>query len=919
VLFGRLAGAQRVVQVSAPAGSGKTVLVRSWIAEAGLAERAAWIPVDSRERDPRRFWISVADALRGTAAGSALVRPLTASPDLDGWAVVERLLTDLAPLADRVWLVIDDAHNLGPEVLAQLELLVLRAPLELRFVLATRHDLRLGLHRLRLEGELTEFRADDLRFSVAEARALFGAARVQVPERVLARLHERTEGWAAGLRLAALSLAGGADPERFAAEFSGSERTVADYLLAEVLDRQSEQVRRLLLRTSLLERVNGDLADRLTGACGGERILQDLERAGAFVVSVDAARSWFRYHRLFAGLLQLELRRTEPGEVTALHSAAAEWLARHGHPMEAVRHAQAAEDWGLARRLLSDYWPHEYLSGRDSTLGELLARFPRGTVAGDAELTAVKVASDLSRGSLDEAGRDLALAAGALASMPADRRGRVQVLLSVLRFSLARRRMDIPAAAEEAQSLLARLKAADAARLGLGEDLRATALISLGTAEIWAFHFEDAEQHLEQGVDLARRIGRPYLEFMGLTYWAHGLMLFRPEGPLPIRARQAVELAERHGWGEDPLAGIAYAVLGGVLLYQGRLADAEPWLERAERTLRTEAEPAAGMSLRFARGVLEVARGRYPQALSALEGAENLAGQLVRPHLMVASIRTRMVQALVRAGQAGRAAAILTGTDENERANAEARTAAAALQLAGDDPQAAADVLAPVLDGSVPGVRQVSMITALLLQAAARDALGDRAASGRALEQALDIAESTGILLPFLLDPLPTQLERHRTAYPVLLAQILALLAAARGPEGSPREAEGVWGERFPPNSRGARGGGQSPHERGGLGGAPPRLTEPLTDSEARILRYLPTHLTAQEVASELSVSVHTVTTHMRHLYAKLGVHRRRQAVEHARALGLLAPAPWGSSDTRAGRESQELCDARLQGQAPGS
>jgi LuxR family maltose regulon positive regulatory protein len=382
-------------------------------------------------------------------------------------------------------------------------------------------------------------------------------------------------------------------------------------------------------------------------------------------------------------------------------------------------------------------------------------------------------------------------------------------------------------------------------------------------------------------------------------------MLFRADGLLPTRACQAVELAERHGWGEDPLAGIAYTVLGGVLLYQGRLADAEPWLERAERTLRTEAEPAAGMSLRFARGVLEMARGRYPQALSALEGAENLAGLLVRPHLMVASIRTRMVQALIRAGQAGRAAAILTGPDENERASAEARTAAAALQLAEDDPQAAADVLAPVLDGSVPGVRQVSVITALLLQAAARDALGDRAASGRALERALDIAESTGILLPFLLDPLPTQLERHRTAYPVLLARIRELFAHPLVPSGGPG---GVWGERFPPKSR------------GGLGGiVPPGLAEPLTDSEARILRYLPTHLTAQEIARELSLSVHTVTTHMRHLYAKLGVHRRRQAVEHARALDLLAPAPWGSSDTRAGRESQELCDARLQGQAPGS
>ena len=649
-LFRRLAEAERVVQISAAAGSGKTVLVRSWIAEAGLAERAGWVPV-GQERDPRRFWVGVADALRGTTAGAALVRPLTAAPDLDCWAVVERLLTDLAPLADRLWLVIDDAHDLGPgEVLAQLELFVLRAPPQLRFVFATRHDLRLGLHRLRLAGELTELRADDLRFSVAEARALFDAAGVQVPADALARLHERTEGWAAGLRLAALSLAGHEDPEQFAAEFSGSERTVADYLLAEVLDRQSEQVRLLLLRTSLLERVNGDLADLLTGASGGERILQDLERAGTFVVSLDPARSWFRYHRLFADLLQLELRRTEPGEAAALHRVAAHWLAGHGYPMEAVRHAQAAEDWGLAARLLSDHWPDEFLSERGSALDELLARFPCGTIAADAELTAVRVAGELVRGSLTEAGRNLTLAASTLASVPADRRGRVQVLLSVLRFFLARRRMDFPVVVQEAQRLLELMKTADAARLGLGEDLRAAALISLGTAEIWALRGEDAERHLEQGIALARRIGRPYLELTGLTHRAHGMLLFRPDELQPTRAWQAVQLAERHGWGEEPLAGMAYAVLGGVLLYQGRLADAEPWLEHAERTLRTEVEPAAGMSLRYARAVLEMARGRYAQALAGFGAADKLAAELVRPHAIVTSMRARMVQALVRAG-----------------------------------------------------------------------------------------------------------------------------------------------------------------------------------------------------------------------------------------------------------------------------
>ncbi|HEX6521099.1 MAG TPA: hypothetical protein VF070_13995 [Streptosporangiaceae bacterium] len=300
---------------------------------AGLAGRAAWVPIGRDERDPQRFWLSVLGALRRTSAGAGLVRPVTAAPNLDGWAITERLLKDLAPLAESVWLVIDDVHELGgAEALRQLELLVMRAPAELRFVLATRHDLRPGLHRLRLEGELTEIRAPDLQFTAEEARALFAAAGVQLTEQALGLLYERTAGWAAGLRLAALSLSGHPDPGRFAAEFSGSERTVAGYLVAEVLDRQDEQARRLLLRTSMLERVNGELADLLTGGSDGEAILQDLEEAGAFVVSLDAGRSWFRYHHLFAGLLQLELRRTAPGEVTALHSAAAGWFAEHGFP-----------------------------------------------------------------------------------------------------------------------------------------------------------------------------------------------------------------------------------------------------------------------------------------------------------------------------------------------------------------------------------------------------------------------------------------------------------------------------------------------------------------------------------------------------------------------------------------------------------
>jgi len=365
-LVGRLGGVARVTVVSASAGSGKTMLLRSWLSEAGLAEYAAWVSVGRDERDPQLFWLGVVDALRRTRAGSALVGTLTAAPDLDGWTVVERLIADLAPLQDRNYLVIDDVHELDPEALQQLQLLIMRASPQLRFVLATRHDVRLGLHRLRLEGELAEIRDPDLRFTLAETEELFRAAGLVLRGPAVAVLHERTEGWAAGLRLAALSLAGHADPDqRLAAEFSGSERTVAEYLLAEVLDRQSEQVRELLLRTSILERVNGELADLLTGGEGGERVLQDLEAANAFVVSLDTSRTWFRYHQLFADLLRLQLRRTRPGEVVALHRTAADWLAGRGMAVEAIRHAQAARDWGLAARLLADQWPGLY--GRPST------------------------------------------------------------------------------------------------------------------------------------------------------------------------------------------------------------------------------------------------------------------------------------------------------------------------------------------------------------------------------------------------------------------------------------------------------------------------------------------------------------------------------------------------------------------------
>jgi LuxR family transcriptional regulator, maltose regulon positive regulatory protein len=868
-LVKRLGGPARVTVVSAPPGSGKTVLLRSWISQTGLARHTAWA-AGPDGRDPQRFWLSVLDAIRRTAPGSALVQAVTAAPGLDGWALVERLLADLAPLEDRLWLVLDDVHELDREVLAQLALLVMRAPSQLRFVLASRHDVRLGLHRLRLEGELAEIRAADLRFSLAEAGELLAAAGVELPGPAVAVLHERTEGWVAGLRLAALSLAGHPDPSRFAAEFSGTDRTVAEYLLAEVLDRQPEAVRRLLLRTSVLERVNGELADLLIGDNGGERMLQDLERANAFVTSLDTGRSWFRYHKMFAELLALELRRAAPGEVARLHQTASTWFAGHGYPVEAVRHAQASGDWALAARLLADHWPGLYLDGQAATIHELLAGFPAAARAADAELAGLVAADELARGSLEAAKQYLVLAERASALVLERRRGRYQVLLGIVRLLHARQRGNLQAAVEEAERLEAAAKVPEEAQPHLGEDLRALALISLGSTETWTTRYEEARGHLQQGIWLARRIGRPFLEFTGLADLSvagmAGPMARTPETGQPSArvaelATQAIELARRHGWTDESAFGVACRTLGTVLAWQGRPGEAEPWIQRGERIVTAEADPAAAMGACLSRGILELARGRERDALDAFRAAERMAGSLDESRLVVARVRAMQSFMLVRLGDADGAGQALAGLEEQERQRGDVRVATAVLLLAQGDPHAAATALAPVLDGSAPQVWLTGQTHAFLLEAIARDALGDQVAADRALERALDLAEPDGWLLPFLLHPQPGLLARHarhRTAHAALTAEILGLL-------GGSRPAPPPEGPRLPP--------------------------EPLSKSELRVLRYLPTNLTAPEIAAELYVSINTVKTHMRSLYAKLGAHRRIEAAARARDLGLLAPS----------------------------
>src|SRR5262245_15497301 len=861
-LFELLNTAERVVLVSAPAGSGKTFLLRSWIAAEGLGDRVAWVSVGRHERDWQAFLLSVLDALRATRIGSGRIRELAAAPDLDGETAARRLLDDLSSLDERLWLVVDDLHELqSEEALRKIGRALSSAPPELRLVLVSRRDLPPGLHRLRVEGEVTEIRGAALRFTSEESRALMDAAGVRLSDGALESLVATTEGWAAGLRLAALSLARDPDPERLANGFSGRERAVAEYLLAEVLERQPREVSRLLLRTSILEKVSGPLADRLTGCSGSEQILLELEDAGAFVVRLDGERSWFRYHHLFADLLALELRRTSPQELPNLHTMAAEWLAEHGYPVEAIRHAQAAEDWRLATRLLADNWFGLELDGRLATGRQLLSLFPAGMVRSNPELAVLGAAAERFWGSLDDAERYLRLAETEVSLVPEDRRERFQLALAFTRLSVARMRVDLHAAGEAAEQLRAYKDTAPTVAPGLsGGDLLAMTLTEIGIAATWGGRLEEGERHLDLALVEARRIGRPRLELLAL---AHRPIagIFRVQQSGEEGARAAIELARKYGLEEDPAVAVAYIVLGAAHMWRGRVEEAEHWLELGERGLAQEANPAAGLLLYACRQLLAFIRGQPAQAMTYLQAAEQMETSFVMPHAWTLRMRVARLRGLIRLGETDRVEHSLDEMDDDLQATPEMRVILAELRLAQDDPSGAATAVAPIVDGSLVVRAPLFEIQALLLEAIARDALHDSGAAWRALERALDLAEPDGLLAMFLLYPTPDLLKRQarlQTAHASLISEILNL-QAGQTPAPRPEDVE--------------------------------PLLEPLSESELRVLRYLPTNLRAPEIAAELFVSLNTIRTHMRHVYTKLGVHSRGDAVERARALGLLAPS----------------------------
>jgi LuxR family maltose regulon positive regulatory protein len=532
------------------------------------------------------------------------------------------------------------------------------------------------------------------------------------------------------------------------------------------------------------------------------------------------------------------------------------WFTRHGQFVDAIRHTQAAGDWPGAAGLLADRSFSLTLDGQTQTIQELLRAFPQG--AEHPELALVHATVDLVQGRLDEAAAHLAVAETYAETAPPDRQHRLQAAIASLRLSLARRRGHFASVLEQASFLASPPTGQSDEDIALGSDLRAAALYNLGIVEAWSLALPDAERHLQEGAVLARRIGRPYLEVACLAQLGFASKI-RPFATTRRRCREAIALADRHGWGAEPIVAPALVTLAANTIWTGEFDAGERWLHRTERALQTDTGPGIRLLVHVASGMLQAARGRHYEALEEFSAAEHLRSQLEGSHALASQVTGWMLATQGRVGLPGEARAALAALDDARAGSGEVSNARAVISLAEGDPAGALGAVAGVLDGTAPVIGYVTLVETQLLAGLAHRELGDQRAANQAAERALALAEPDRLVLPFVMTgagQLLEELPRHETAHAALLTGILDVM------HGSPLAASG--------------------HPS-------PPLAEELSPSELRVLRYLPTNLSRPEIASELSVSVNTVNTHVRNIYAKLQARDRSSAVQRARELRLLS------------------------------
>jgi LuxR family transcriptional regulator, maltose regulon positive regulatory protein len=642
----------RLVVVSAPAGWGKTCLLRDWrLADTGSG--TAWMSVDEGDNDPVRFWAHVIASVTRVAAGfGAAALPVLTAPGAVGLgAVLSILLNELAVLPVPLTLVFDDYHLVfSQEVLRSVAFLVEHLPPGVRLALAARADPELPLARLRARDELLEIRADDLRFTEDETAALLnGTMGLALAPADIRALQQRTEGWAAGLHLAGLSLRGRPEPSEFIRAFAGDDRQIVDYLLAEVLDGLPAEIRAFLLRTSVLDRLSGPLCDAVTGCEEAQRILEKMERSNLFLVRLDTRRHWYRYHHLFGDLLRHELDRAEPGLATVLHRRAWAWHEAHGNLAEAIGHAIGAGDLAEAQELIASGWHACFNEGLVETVESWLDRLPSQIVADDARLCLVRAWLARNIGRLDEVEPWVEIAEAGVPRGPM-REGIASVESAACMLRAGYRQMigDL-AGAEPPSHRAAGLEGSGTPRW------RAGSLATLGANLCWQGRDHEAAAVLEQVVDVSRPLANNLA-----AVWAVGCL-----GALRARAddleaaeryaRQAIDLADRHGLAEHWIAATALVTLADVLDRRGRTAEAEA---AAVRGLELAQRGRARLETAYA--LLCLARigsrdGNSDDARARLRAARQIIASCADPGVLTELLaRTERVMAL-RTGAASAA------------------------------------------------------------------------------------------------------------------------------------------------------------------------------------------------------------------------------------------------------------------------
>ncbi|MET0865486.1 MAG: LuxR C-terminal-related transcriptional regulator [Nakamurella sp.] len=845
--------------VSAGPGAGKTLALASWVASDAPPAPVSWLSLDSTDNEPRTFWTDLLAAVTASGAvpiDSALRDIIPAA----GFGTDEALevRARLAELPSPIVLVLDDFHEITDDVvLTSFGQLVDHQPPQLRLVVLSRSDPDLRLHRLRVSGQLTEIRTRDLAFSEQETAELFDLEGIQLRAEQVNLLRARTEGWSAGLRLAALSL-DPADVDGGIERFSGNDRSTAEYLVGEVLGRLSPDDREFLLTTSITSKLNGQLADYLTGRADSQVVLEKLVGANAFVVALGDQGEWFSYHPLLRDLLQYRLGLENAAGAAEVHRRAASWMAMHGEPIESIRHWIAADDFAGAGRMLLAVLP-KVLGPEGPAFVAVIEPLARSANE-HPELSSLlaSAACHLYRHEYAAMQRDAVEAKEFLPGEADEVRVPAEAVISLFEMAAARFSADGETVVRKANQVVDLLDQTPRRLVPAGRHYRAIAVTNLGGGQLWAGELDDAERNLALVEPDALELG---LLFVHLNAIGHHAVLDALQGRLrqaTRRARDAVAIIDKRGWAAEPQALASFLAYGLVGLARGEATNAAAHITRGLSLSGQQTDRTLRLALAVAAVELAVLRGERDAALIAdTRLRAGLARSPKTPDLLVRWAAVAGAEAMLLADRAGEAVdRIGRPSGGDHLAAALERVTLAKCRLALGQQHAAELLIEPLL---VAGYRyREPAIAAQLIRGLIAERNHRDSASLAAVTSAIDLAQPEGIRRPFLA-------AGAQLAAPLLRYQNLggrhsafaAELADALAPARPASDAADL-------------------------------LVEHLTERELIVLRYLPTMLKAGEIASDLFVSVNTVKAHLRSMYRKLGVSNRREAVEKARAIGLL-------------------------------